>query len=200
MMKHVTGRLVGLAAALLLAVGVSQAGFQGRDAVCWLGTGGWQLREDKEGAYLVECRWDRTDLLPREKRHRWYVSAPTIKAESGKLLGYDPKGRDPSVRLVSDKGASSTRWLFEIVSRLRPEPSKARWEEGLKKGGDGFTFRVMAAEGPYRHWYLAAEGPAAARKEGKAKGTARRRLKLVRGQKQATVFEYVQENYFVGHR
>jgi hypothetical protein len=188
-MTRVAWQPVGLAGVLLLAAGTSQAAVQGRDSVCWLGTGRWQLRQKGGEVYLVECPLPRRDWLPREKRHRWHVSAPTIKAESGKLLGYDPKGRDPSVRLVSEKGASS-RWVFEVVSRLRPGP--AREERGMKEGAAGFTFRVMAAEGPYRHWYLAAEAPSPRQ--------THRRLKLVRHRKNATVFEHVRDNYFVDHK
>src|SRR5262245_31846013 len=112
-MTRVAWQPVGLAAVLLLSAGTSQAAVQGRDSVCLLGTGDWQLREKGGEAHLVKCRWDRSNWLPREKRHRWYVSVPNIKAESGKLLAYGLKGREPSVYLATDKG-DHTRWLFEI--------------------------------------------------------------------------------------
>jgi len=197
MMRRVAWQLVGLAGVLLLVVGISQAAVQGTDAVCWLGTGGWQLRQKEGEVYLVECPLPREDRLPKEKRHRWFVSAPTIKAESGKFLAYDPKGRDPSVYLTSDQG-DHTRWAFEIVSHLRPQAAKQ--EPHLKEGAKGFTFRVLAARGPYKNWYLAAEEPPAERKDRKDKEPVKRRLKLVRGEKNATVFEYVEDNYFVDHK
>jgi hypothetical protein len=186
MTRRVAWHLLALATAFL-TTGVAEAAVQGRDTVCWLGTGGWQLTEKEGEACLVESRWDRTDRLPRDRRYAWYVSAPTIKGQSGKYLGGDPEGRRPSVRLLADKGAT-TRWVFEIVSTLQPGRSKE--EPKLDEGPSGFTFRVKMAEGRFKGWYLAAED----------EGRAPRRLKLVRDVKEATVFTYIEENLYVDHK
>src|SRR5688500_18422863 len=111
-------RLIGLAAVLLLGAEISRAAIQGKDTVCWMGIDGWQLREVDGEPRLVEFGWNKFDWRPKEKRHRWYVGAPTITAESGKFLASDPAGREPSVRLTENKGAH-TQWVFEIVSRLQ---------------------------------------------------------------------------------
>jgi hypothetical protein len=97
---------------------------------------------------LVECRWDRTNKLPKEKRYKWYVSAPTIKSQSGKYLAGDLEGRDPTVHLVDEKGAD-TRWAFEFVSTFHPQFST---EKGVQKeGSSGFAFRVKLAEGRFKN-------------------------------------------------
>jgi hypothetical protein len=170
---------------------------QGRDTVCWLGTWDWQLREVAGEPRLVRCQWDRSNRLPEEKRHRWHVGTPTIRAESGKFLATDPKGRSPTVHLVSDTGAH-TRWTFEIVSRL--QPSRAKDKSGLKEGSNGFLFRVIVAEGPFRNWYLAAEEPVVDQVQREGQGHASRRLKLVREVQASRVFTYVEDNYFVDHK
>src|SRR5262249_13578366 len=122
----------------------------------------------------------------------------------------DPEGRTPLVRLVSDKGANA-RWVFEFVSRLHPGEAKGESKGvSLKEGPSGFTFRVKAAEGPFKGWYLAAEelaagqkgrgGQEVGRKGRKGQDPRLRRLRLVRAVKGATVFTYIDENYFVDHR
>jgi len=63
----------------------------------------------------------------------------------------------------------------------------------MKEGPEGFSFRVQAAEGEFKNWYLAAE------EIPKDREGAKRRLKLVRSKKQATEFEYVQTCYYVHH-
>jgi hypothetical protein len=207
MRKRVTWRLAGLAAALFLIVGVSRAGIQIRDDVCWLGTegwqhtGGWQLRERDgepclvEGEGYIRSGW-RHRLFARDRLkpapHRWYVSAPTIKAESGKFLAYGRKGREPKVYLAEDKG-HHTRWLFEIVKELRPRETKG--VDKYKQGPEGFTFRVIAAEGEFKNWYLAAEDPPKEEKERNDREPATRRLKLVRNKGMSTDFEYVSTYY-----
>ena len=192
--------ITAVAAALLLAIG-ARAGFQGSVPVGWLGAGDWQLREVAGEAHLVESPYEQPPVVhgvpkPRTGRgHRWAVSAPTIKADSGRLLGYDTKGRDPTVRLVTDgkDKAASTRWAFEVVSRIVAERSKK--ERDFKEGPTGMTFRAMAAEGPHKGWYLAVKdggkGP---------DGKGRRRLVLVRAKKDATVFKYIGEYLFPDHR
>jgi hypothetical protein len=204
MNQRLAWRLAGLAAVCLSGAGICRASVQARDTVCWLGTGDWQLREKAGEVLLAKCRWDRSARLPKDKRHLWYVSAPTIRAESGRFLASDPEGRSPTVRLVDDQGAH-TRWVFEFVSHLRPGPAKDA--KGLKEGPAGFTFRVKAAEGPFKGWYLAAEDPPAAknagkgqdagRKEGEGRESSWRRLRLVRDVREATVFTYIEVNYFV---
>jgi hypothetical protein len=192
MMRHVVWPLLGLAALVLVEAGSAQAAVQGKCPVYWLGTGDWQLREKAGGVYLVECPLPAKDWLLDENRWEWHVSAPTIQSQTGKFLASDPEGRNPSVHLVAEKGAH-TRWVFEFVDRLSPGPSK---EEGgrFREGPAGFTFRVKLADGPFKDWYLAAEVPKD-RKE-----PARRRLKLVRHVKEATVFRYVETSYFVDHK
>jgi hypothetical protein len=109
-----------------------------------------------------------------------------------KFLACDPEGRIPSVQLVKDKGAS-TRWTFDNLSNLNP--GAAREERGrFKEGLEGFRFRIMMAEGPFKGWYLTCEGPP------EGKDTAPRRLKLVRDARDATVFTYIETNYFVDHK
>jgi hypothetical protein len=188
MRSCVTWRLAAVAAALLLAVAAAEAGIQHRHTVGWLGVGDWQLREGAGQAYLVESPYVQpvveNDRVTRSgNSHRWEVSSPTIKAASGALLGYATKGRDPSVRMVSGKGekGASTRWTFEIVSRIRPK----RGGDGVN-GSGGITFRAMAAEGPYKGWYLAT----------KDDGEGKKRLVLVREKKNAAVFKYVETFYF----
>ena len=127
------------------------------------------------------------------KRYQWYVSAPTIKSQSGKFLGNDPEGRTPSVCLVKDKGAN-TRWAFDIVDHI--SPGRDRSERTFKVGPSGFQFRAKMADGPFKNWYLAAEEP----NERKGDGPVTRRLKLVRDVKEATVFTYIDANYYVDHK
>jgi hypothetical protein len=182
---------------LLLAAGSFQAAIQGKTSASWLGTGGWQLREEGKEARLVEFEWNRVDLPARWKRDCWFVSAPTIKSESGQLLAYGLKGREPSVYLSSDKEGDHTRWLFEVVERTCPWDAKAGRGSGIKEGPEGFTFRVQAARGEFKSWYLAAEDPP---KERKGKGPVKRHLTLVREKKQATVFEYVKTVYRAEHK
>jgi hypothetical protein len=196
-MKRVTWRRAGLAAVLLLAAGVATAGVQERQAVYWLGTGDWQLCARDGEAVLVVSRWRKSGWLRADNRDEWEVSAPTIKTKSGKFLGSDPDGRTPSVHLVKDKGAN-TRWAFDIVANLQPGPAKGE-ERPMKEGPSGFRFRVLLAEGPFKCWYLAAEETVTEPKD-EGKGPATRRLKLVREAKDATVFTYIEENYFVDHK
>jgi len=200
MKQRVAWQLLGPVAALLLFAGSFHAAIQGKVSTCWLGAGDWQLREGEKEARLVGFKWNRLDDVPRWKRDCWFVSAPTIKSESGKFLSYDLKGREPSVYLTKDKG-DHTRWLFEIVERTRPQDAKSAGKgSGIKEGADGYTFRVLAAEGRFKNWYLAAEDPPKEEKGRKGKEPARRRLTLVRGKKQATVFEYVETVYFAEHK
>lgn len=197
MNQRMAWRLAGLAAVLLAAAGVARAAVQGRDTVCWLGTGNWQLREKAGDVFLAPARWDRSDRMPDKQRSRWYLSAPTIRSESGRFLAADPEGRAANVRLAREKGPH-TRWAFEFVSQLRPGAAKD--ERHLKEGPAGFTFRVKVAEGPLRDWYLAAEGPAAGPEGGRGLGPAVRRLRLVPDVRKATVFTYIETNYFVDHK
>jgi hypothetical protein len=198
-MKRVTWQRASLAAVLLLAAGVATAGDQAREGVYWLGTGDWQLCERDREAVLRASGWrkGKSGWVPADSRDEWYVSAPTIKSKSDKFLGSDPDGRTPSVQLVKDKGAN-TRWVFDIVANISP----GHGNEGVqyKVGPSGFRFRVKMDEGPFKGWYLAAEETATEPKEeGKGKGPATRRLKLVRAARDATVFTYIEENYFVKH-
>jgi hypothetical protein len=207
MKQRVALQLISLAAVLLPGAGLSWAAIQGRVTVCWLGAGGWQLREKAGEVYLALCPWDKSYTLPSEKRYRWHVSAPTIRAESGKSLASDPSGRTPLVRLVSGKGANA-RWVFEVVCCLQPEQGEGK--KVLKEGLSGFTFRVRAAEGPFKGWYLAAEELAAGQKgrkgqvvdqkEHKGQQPGLKRLRLVREVKGATVFTYIDVNYVVYHK
>jgi hypothetical protein len=73
-------------------------------------------------------------------------------------------------------------------------------EEGgrFREGPAGFTFRVKLADGPFKDWYLAAEERGVEPKDGEE--PVRRRLKLVRHVKEATVFRYVETSYFVDHK
>jgi hypothetical protein len=181
MKQRVASHLIGLAVVLLWGAGISRAGFQAKERVYWLGTGDLELCEKPEGAYLVESPRDRWDRVP-SGLSRWSVSAPTIQSPSGKFLAGDPEGRNPTVHLVGEKGANA-RWVFEFASPVRPGRSR---EGPYKEGPSGFTFRVKLAEGPFKDWYLAAE--------------ERRCLKLVPDLKEATVFTYIEENYYVGHK
>jgi hypothetical protein len=182
----------GLTVIVLTGVGTSYAGIQLRSTVCWLGTGNWQLREKEGDVRLVACSWQKSAALPEDKRHQWEVSAPTIKSQSGKFLGSDPKGRSLSVYLVKDKGVN-TRWAFDIVAEVRPRTLSVM--EKFKEGPSGFRFRVKMAEGSFKNWYLAAEEVAAEPQQGQAAAT--RSLRLVRDAKNATVFTYIEENYSV---
>jgi hypothetical protein len=192
MKQRTAWQLAGLAAVLLGSVGSARAAVQGRSDVGWLGSGDWQLREQDGEACLVPSRFPKSGWPPPEKRHEWTVNTPTIQGKSGKFLGIDPEGRTASVLLVKDKGVN-TRWTFDIVSNLKPGPSTE--ERGrFKEGHEGFRFRVLVAEGPFKGWYLACEEPP----EGKE--TAPRRLKLVREAREAILFTYVDTNYFVDHK
>jgi hypothetical protein len=186
MTNCVTWRLAAVAG-LLLAAGLAEASVQFTDTVGWLGAGERLLWEGKDPAYLAVGR----GYSSREKGRQWSVSALWITAGSGKRLGYDAKGRDPKVQLVGgkDKG-SSTRWTFEIVGHLRPRALKPAPDQPrkLQEGDKGITFRAMAAEGPFKGWYLAA----------KADGKDKYRLTLVRAKKDSTVFKYITTHYSVG--
>jgi hypothetical protein len=200
MRQRVAWQLAGVAVVFLSAAGTSLAAVQGRDRVCWLGTGDWQLCEKDGGVCLVESHWDRSDSLPQNQWYPWYVSAPTIKAASGKFLASDPAGRDPSVSLAGEKGAN-TRWVFEFVSQLRPGRAKGQSKgDSFQEGPSGFTFRVKAAEGPFQDWYLAAEEGGSGPEKRKGDGPVSRPLKLVPDVKKATAFTYIEENYYVGHK
>jgi hypothetical protein len=195
MIWRVACQLIGSLALLLLAAGSFQAAIQRKTSACWLGTGDWQLREEGKEARLVEFKWNRVDLPARSKRDCWYVNAPSIRSESDQLLAYGLKGRQPSVYLSSDEG-EHTRWLIEIVERTRPRDPKSKSAvKGIKEGPEGFTFRALVARGEFKNWYLAAEDPPKEQKERNDKGAVTRRLTLVRGKKQATIFEYVQTIY-----
>jgi hypothetical protein len=191
MKQRMVWQLAGLAAVVLGAAATARAAVQGRSDVYWLGSGDWQLRERDGEACLVPCRLPKGGWPPPKRQHEWTVSTPTIESQSGKFLACDPEGRTPSVHLVKEKGAN-TRWTFDIVSKIRPGLAR---EKGAKfEGLEGFHFRVLVAEGPFKGWYLACEEP----QEGKE--TAPRRLKLVRDVKEAIVFTYVETNYFVDHK
>ena len=197
MSRRIAWQLIGPLA--LLLVGVVHAGIQRDVSARWLGTAGWELRDGGDGAYLAEgvdstphqIRWDRIDAAPKWHHHRWAVSAPTIQSDGGKFLSYSLKGRQPSVYLTKDKG-DHTRWVFETVERMRPERAKSS-DRKMKEGPEGYSFRVQAAEGEFKNWYLAAE------EAPKDRRGAKRRLTLVRSKKQATVFDYVQKCYYVHH-
>jgi hypothetical protein len=195
-MKWVRGwQLLGVAAAVFAAAGPCRASVQGRQAVYWLGVGDWQLREVDGEPCLVQSGGPPSEGLPPEQRHPWAVSVPTIKGPSGKYLGADPDGRDPSVHLYPARG-DHTRWVVEFVDRLAP--GRSRGERGrFKEGPAGFTFRVKLAEGPFKDWYLAAEEAAPVQEKEPDKKPAPRRLKLVRAAKEATLFTYIEETYFI---
>ena len=194
----------GLVVVLLTAVGTSRAGVQERVTLCWLGTENWQLLENEGKVYLVECGWqwlaahlENKRLAVAEDKHRkWRVSAPTIKSQSGKFLGSDPDGRTPSVCLVKDKGAN-TRWAFHIVDHIHPGEAKGE-DQRMKAGPSGFRFRVKMDDGRFKNWYLAVEELGAEQQE--REGDVTRRLKLVRDVKEATVFTYIDVNYYVDHK
>jgi len=179
MLKH-----IGFAAAVaLLAAGAAGASVQARDKVGWLGAGDWQLRDEGGRASFA-----RAPYKPgaRVRHTSWSVSNPTVKSSRGSLLCYDASGRDPEARLLKRAGGGdSARWSFEAVSRIHPKLTDG--EERVKEGPAGMTFRLRAAEGPYKGWYLAAKGG-----EG-----GKRRLTLVRARKDATVFKYIGEYFYV---
>jgi hypothetical protein len=195
MKQRVAWQLVGVAAVLLAGSGASRAAVQVKDRVYWLGISDWQLCPTAGGVYLVASQWHQSDRYRGDKSRQWYVSAPTIKAANGKFLASDPAGRNPTVHLVTKKGAN-TRWVFELQTRFSPGPAKEEFRSTLKEGPSGFTFRVKVAEGPFKGWYLAAGKPT----KRKGEKTAVRPLKLVRGVKNATVFSYIEANYFVEHK
>jgi hypothetical protein len=198
MRRRAAWKWAWVAAILLVMPGAGGAAIQGKDRVYWLGAGDWQLREVDGEVCLVESRLPRKDWSRDDQRHPWSVSAPTIKSAGGKFLSGDPEGRDPSVRLVAEKGPH-TRWVFEFVDRL--SPGRSEEESGrFKEGPAGFTFRVKLDEGPFKGWYLAAGDAVPAPKEGPGKKPPAKRLRLVRGAREATVFTYVEENYFVDHK
>jgi len=158
--------------------------------VGWLGTGDWQLREAKGQVYL-----EKSPYSGSAAHTRWSVSAPAIRARGGQQLGYDAKGRDPKVRLVTEKSedksaeGASARWAFEVVKRLEPRYEFARGgrsREEVRVGYEGMTFRAMATEGRYKGWYLAT----------KVDGKGKTRLVLVREKKEAAVFKYVARHYW----
>jgi hypothetical protein len=178
--KHIT--LV--AAALLLAAGPGEASVQAKKVVGWLGAGDWQLRDDGEGVSFAKSPYK----AGAEVRHTsWSVSNPAIKSSRGNLLAYDAKGRDPKARLVKEAGeGDATRWSFEAVLYIGPKRVKGD-SKLIGQGPSGVTFRVRAFEGPYKGWYLAAKDD----KDGK------KRLTLVRAKKDATVFKYIEDYYYV---
>ncbi len=194
----------GLIVVLLTAVGTSRAGVQERVTVCWLGTGNWQLLEKEGKVHLVECGWqglaariENRRLAVAEYDHRkWHVSAPTIKSQSGQFLGSDPEGRIPSVGLVKDKGAN-TRWAFDIVDHIHPGEANGE-DSRMKAGPSGFRFRVKMDDGRFKNWYLAVQEVGAEQQE--REGAVTRGLKLVRDVKEATIFTYIDENYYVDHK
>jgi hypothetical protein len=195
MRSCVSWRPAAVAAALLLAAGPSEAGIQEVQLLGWLGEGNWELRELLGWAYLVKS----PDTSPKRtaKVHTsWTVSAPSIKTRGGKRLGYAAKGRAPSVRLVGDKSDDkradgvSTAWAFEIVSHIRPWSGKGQAPYTVYKGHSGVTFRAMAAEGPFKGWYLATKEDSKSKKS----------LVLVREKKKATVFRYVEDYSWVKDR
>ena len=192
-------QFVGLTAFLLSATAVGRAAVQCREGIYWLGTGKWQLCSDGDRVYLVQSHGNRSDRYRGDKSRWWFVSTPTIKADSGKFLAGDPAGRNPTVHLVAKPRGASERWVFEFVIRLEPRIAKGecpRFREGLS----GFTFRVKKAAGPFKNWYLAAGEPAPGPKNARGEKTVRRPLKLVRSIRDATVFSYIEENYFVDHK
>jgi hypothetical protein len=70
MQQHRASKLAGLVAVLLSAAGTARAGVQGSDAVCWLGTESWQLREKDGDVFLVAGRWDWSRTPPRNRLSR----------------------------------------------------------------------------------------------------------------------------------
>jgi len=174
-------RITLAAAVTLMAAGAAGASIQVRQSVGWLGEGDWQLRQEKGEVYLVKSRYKGGARVT----HTWAVSNPTIKGPGGRLLGYDAKGRDPKARLVKKAGkGDATRWSFEAVSYISPKRSKS---DRIRVGPSGMTFRVRAAEGPCKGWYLAT----------KADGKDKKALVLVRARKDAAVFTYIEEYYYV---
>jgi hypothetical protein len=197
MTNRVTWRLATVAAALL-AAGTARAGYQATRSVGWLATGDRYLCESQGQVYLEELSYSESPYSVRGGHTRWSVSAPAIstgKAGRGMKLGYDTKGRNPKVRLVTEKSkdksaeGASARWAFEIVEYLKPQRElvrRAREEEEVLVGEEGITFRARATDGPYKGWYLAT----------KDDGQGKKRLVLVREKKNAAVFKYVGTYYY----
>ena len=184
MKRRLAWHLAGVTA-MLLAAGGAGAAVQGKKHLCALSVGGWQLSEKDGRAYLAEAR--------RGKAEKWYVSAPTVTDQGGRALSADPKGRSPSVHLVRDKGPH-TRWTFEVLTHFHPRP--ARDEPRLKEGVSGIQFKLRVAGGPYKGWYVAAEG----QEKGKGRDRVLRPLKLVKDRSEAAVFTYVEVKYEVDHK
>jgi len=198
MIQRVAPAFAAVAIASLFAGGPSRAGVQGKDTICWLGVGEWQLCMQGAEAYLTERPLPRKRYYARRSfvgwnRDRWTVSAPTIKTDGGKFLSYGLKGREPKVYLTEEKG-NHTRWVFEIGERLRPS-----WKNSdFGYGPAGFTFKAIAAEGDFKGWYLGAED---APEKGKGKEKeARRKITLVRQEKEAPLFTYAETFYYEGER
>jgi hypothetical protein len=198
-MKQHVWQVFGAAALLLTGIGLAQAGVQRREQVYWVGTGAWQLRTFGGEVCLVKSHWFRNDRLPKSESFPWFISTPTIKDAKGRFLASDPDGRSPSVHLVDKKGANA-RWAFLIGSHLSPgrATDEGRSNSHFKKGPSGFTFRVKQAEGPFAGWYLAAGEPVT-KKDTDGKEIKVRPLKLVKDVREATVFTYIETNYYVGH-
>jgi hypothetical protein len=187
---HLAAQVV--AAAFLALAGGVQAGVQAREYVCSLDVGGWQLCEKDGRVYLAPPG----PGMRGRGMGQWYVSAPTVKDQKGRLLAADPRGRSPSVRLVRDRG-DHAQWTFQITTLLLPRRYRG---SGLKEGPSGIHFKLKMAGGPFKGWYLGAEAPPERRKEAKGREPRLRALKLVKDRRQAAVFTYVEVRYRVDHR
>ncbi len=167
---------------LLLSVAAAlQAGYQFKRKINRISYGKWNLTYESGVAGMSQ--------QPGAWRV-WSVSAPTIQIPEGQFLSGDPAGKAPSVVMV-DKKSEYTDWAFEFLAEYKPEGVDT------KRGLSGCEFRMMLANGPFKDWYVGLSELT----EEQLKDPSKIRLRpliLVKEKSQATVFTYIDTQYWTG--
>ncbi len=190
MTRQFAWTLAGFVAVSLGVTGLSRAAVQLKADVCQIRMKHWTLREKDGRVGLVATR--------PGKSPKWSVSAPTVQDPAGRFLASDPKGLQPTVELVAEKGMN-TIWSFDILARVEPVLEDAGGHQMKKVGPSGFQFKMKMAAGPFKDWYLAAGDLPEGQDDRVGHEDALHPLKLVKEPKAAAIFTYVETEFSIGH-
>lgn len=182
-------------------VGCLTGAIQGRRFVGSLQTSdGWSFAEKAGRVVLVAGMESKGPKTPGVESV-WRISSPHLQTAAGKFLAIDET--ESGVRLsLSDKKTDSTRWIIDVVSSTSPKknPEGSVDERRFVIGKSSQSFRLRLFDGPHEGWYLAAE-PLKDEPAAKSQTTATvREWRIMEDSKQATLFDYVDSHYFVGHK
>ena len=131
----------------------------------------------------TESGWSDSVLL-----FRWIIDAPTLTSEAGTLLAREPSEEAPFLVLATEE-SSRTEWTFDLIHRETP------YGNPYPVGNQAYTFRLLAAGGPYKGQFIGVEPLSPERKVQQGKVTVFRQLKLVKDRQEAVIFVYVEKQY-----